>query len=160
MLGGYSIGAKEAHSMTTRGEDSIPMLPSLSFLFIIGTGPPPGSLGGLFGGFLLILSPLRLLQSHSSPGVAGNVVRHMPRRGGIGFYSYLAPPCKSPGVGRDPIPGVPHGSLCYASTVGDVGCHTPHRAIGGVRDDNGLHNNNYTNNTNNNALMPDTLRPF
>ena len=89
--GGYSISAKEAHATTTRDEDRSPMLPPLSFFYIIGPGLPHGSLGGLFGGFLLLLSPLRFLQSHSSPGVAGNVVRHMPRRGGIGSTLILPP---------------------------------------------------------------------
>ena len=79
------------------------------------------------------------------------MVRHMPRRGGTGFYSYLAPPYKLPRVGRDPVPGVPYGSPRHEASVGDVFWHTPRGAIGWVGDDNGINNNNRIKNK---MLMP------
>ena len=71
-----------APSSTSSGDDGTLLPYSFSTPPSIGIlGLPPGLLGGYFFGFLLFYSPLRCLDSHSSPEVAGNVVWHMPRRG-------------------------------------------------------------------------------
>ena len=129
------------------------MLPPLSIYIL---GPPPGFLGWLFGGFLLFIPPALSLKS-LLPRSGGQRGQAHAAQGWHWLYSYPAPPYKHSSVGRDPTPGVPYGSLCYVTAVGDVVWHTPHRAIRRVGGVNGLHNN-VIHNKNNNRSQCNAVR--